>query len=209
METWVGGEATANVWSLYSGLTWAPLGSIREDGLRVRLAGGAGRYNYNAVIDGERTKVLGASSFGDLLVGYHVSNGPLTVKAFAGASFDGHLLTPFDPANPVSNRMIGAKAVLEAWLNIGDADWAALDLSWSSAHDSYFSRLRLGHRLGPSLSIGPEGGAYGNRASNNGRAGGFVRYEWDGGEVSASGGVTGDIAKPATPYATLVYLSRF
>ena len=208
-ESWFGAEATANVWSIYSGLTWAPLGSVREDGWRVRLASGYGQYRYRTSIDGERQQVHGTAGFADLLVGYHVTTGDLTVKAFAGANFDGHALTPFDPGNPVADRMIGAKAALETWLTLGANDWAALDLSYSVAHASYYSRLRLGHRILPDVSIGLEGGAYGNRASDNARGGGFLRYAWDGGEISASGGVSGDIAKPTTPYATLVYLSRF
>ena len=208
-EAWVGAEATASVWSIYSGLTWAPLGSVREDGWRVRLVSGVGQYHYTGQIDGARHRVNGAVAFGDVLAGYHLGLGPLTLKMFVGGSFDGHQLTPSDPRNPVADRMIGVKAVLEAWLNLGTADWASLDLSWSTAHDSYFSRLRLGHRVAPAVSLGIEGGAYGNQASQNGRAGGFVRYEWDSGEVSVSGGVTGDIAKPNTPYATVVYVSRF
>ena len=59
------------------------------------------------------------------------------------------------------------------------------------------------------LSLGLEAGAFGNLASRDGRAGGFIRYEWASGEVSASGGVTGDIARPRTPYATVMYLTRF
>ena len=208
-ESWIGAEATANVWSIYSGLTWAPLGAIGEDGWRVRLVGGYGQYRYKATIDGARTKVLGQVSFGDLLAGYHASFGPLTLKMFAGVSYDGHMLTPFDPGNAVADLMIGGTGVIEAWYNLSAADWAALDLSYSTAHSSYSSRLRLGRRLVDDLSVGVEAGAYGNDASNNGRAGGFVRYAWSGGEVSASGGVSGDIAKPSTPYATVVYLSRF
>ena len=177
------------------------------------MVGETGQYKYTAPIDYVNQRVHGSVTFGDVLAGYHLGLGALTIKAFAGASFDGHVLTPFDPGNPVGDRAIGAKGVLETWLNIDSSNWAALDLSWSTAHDSYFSRLRLGHRLGellaPALSLGLEAGASGNRASDNGRVGGFVRYEWDGGEISGSGGVTGDIARPSTPYATLVYLSRF
>ena len=208
-DAWTGAEGTPNVWSIYSGMTYAPFGAINEDGWRIRMVGGYGQYRYKATIDGERLTVTGQASFGDLLAGYHASFGKLTVKAFAGVSYDGHLLLPFDPANPVADRMLGAKGVLEAWFNFTPADWASLDLSYSTAHSSYYSRLRLGHRIVDDLSVGIEGGAYGNDASNNGRAGGFVRYAWDGGEVSASGGVSGDIARPTTPYATLVYLSRF
>lgn len=208
-ESWIGAEATPNVWSLYSGVTWAPAGSVREEGWRLRIASGIGAYRYRTFIDGTRYRIYGVTGFGDALGGYHASLGALTVKAFAGVTYDGHALRPDDPANPVDDGKVGGKAVLETWLNLGPADWVSLDLSAASAHQAYYSRLRIGHRLIPQLSVGLEGGAFGNEKTDNGRGGGFIRYEWDRGELSASGGLTGDIAKPTTPYATLVYLSRF
>lgn len=208
-ETWIGGEATRNVWSIYSGLTWAPFGSVREDGLRVRLAGGYGQYRYDTTIDGAASTVHGQGSFTDLMAGYQLKAGDLTLKAFAGASLDAHLLTPNDPGNRVNDIAWGPKAAVETWLDLGRLDWVSLDGSWTSAHQTYWSRLRLGHRVLDAVSVGVEGGLLGNEAAKNARGGGFVRYEWESGEISASGGVTGDIARPSNPYATLVYLSRF
>ena len=209
LETWLGAEATPNVWSIYTGATWAPFGSVREDGWRVRLASGVGVYRYRTLIEGERFRIYGVTGFADVLAGYQATLGALTVKAFAGANMDGHALRPDDPGNPVDDGKIGGKVVLETWLNLGASDWMALDLSAASAHQTYYSRLRVGHRLVPQLSVGLEGGAFGNEKSDYGRGGGFVRYEWERGEISASGGVTGDIARPTTPYATVTYLSRF
>lgn len=209
LETWLGAEATPDVWSIYAGATWAPFGSVREDGWRMRSASGMAVYRYRTTIEGERFRIYGVTGFADALAGYQATFGALTVKAFAGVNADGHALRPDDPGNPVDDGKIGGKAVLETWLNLGTSDWVSLDLSAASAHQAYYSRLRVGHRLVPMLSVGIEGGAFGNEKSDYGRGGGFIRYEWDRGEVSASGGVTGDIAKPTTPYATLVYLSRF
>jgi hypothetical protein len=148
-------------------------------------------------------------TFADLLAGYQASLGGLTIKAFAGATADLHGLDPFDPENDVRGDAIGWKAALEGWLNISPASWAALDLSYGSAHDSFASRLRLGYRLWPRLSVGLEAGAFGNSESESGRGGALLRYEWAGGEISASAGVSGDIERPANPYATLVWLARY
>jgi hypothetical protein len=128
---------------------------------------------------------------------------------FGGATFDGHLLTPFDEANKVNDAATGAKGVAEAWVNWSPGLWSQIDLAYATAHQTYSSRVRLGYRLTQSFSLGVEGGASGNTASDNARAGAFVRYEWLGGEVSASGGVSGDIAAARNPYGTLVYLKRF
>ena len=39
---WAGAEVFHQVWSLYAGGTYAPFGSVREDGFRVRAVTGYG-----------------------------------------------------------------------------------------------------------------------------------------------------------------------
>jgi hypothetical protein len=74
VEFYSGAEAFRHAWSLYSGATFAPFGSILEDGLRLRAAGGYGAYSYSgrrAV--GPSAQVVdfdGEASFADLLIGY-------------------------------------------------------------------------------------------------------------------------------------------
>lgn len=209
-ETWTGGDASRNGRALYSGATWAPFGLLQDQGWRVRLSGGYGEYRYRSVISGEPQSVYGTVAFADLLAGYQFNLGPVTIKAFAGATFDGHVLAPFDETNPVNDLAAGAKGVLEGWWNVTPALWLSFDLSGATAHKAHGTRVRVGYRVIPDVSLGVEGGIFGNEASDTKRAGGFARYEWGGGEISASGGVSGDYnAKPRTPYATLVYLSRF
>ena len=43
---WAGAEVFRQVWSLYAGGTYAPFGSVREDGFRVRAVTGYGAYRY-------------------------------------------------------------------------------------------------------------------------------------------------------------------
>ena len=208
-EIWTGVDATRHAWSTYAGATWAPAGKLTDPGLRLRAGGGYGEYRYAAKIGRETLSIYGTAAFADLLVGYQMAFGNLTLKAFAGGAFDGHLLEPFDQNNKVNGSATGAKLVGEAWLNITPATWAQLDASYATAHSAYFSRLRLGFRVTHGISVGLEGGSFGNEASRNGRGGAFARYEWLGGELSVSGGVSGDIAAPRNPYGTLVYLMRF
>jgi Cellulose biosynthesis protein BcsS len=110
--------------------------------------------------------------------------------------------------------------VLESWLDIDERVWSSLDLSWASLYDSYSARGRLGWRLTPGLSAGLEAGASGNVEGDIARLGAFVRYEWAGGELVASGGIANDallenVGNPAAaadasgPYATLSWLMRF
>lgn len=209
VEWWSGADATRHSWSTYSGVNWSPFGKLADDGLRFRFTGGYGEYRYSGWVDGGTETIYGTATFADLLAGYQLGLGALTLKAFAGATFDGHFLTEFDTNNPVNANATGAKGVLEGWLNVTPSTWAQVDLAYATAHASYSSRLRLGHRVAHGLSLGVEGGQFGNEASDNGRLGGFARYDWLGGELSVSGGVSGDIAAPRNPYGTLVYMTKF
>lgn len=77
------------------------------------------------------------------------------------------------------------------------------------AHNTFSVRSRYGYRVLRTLSVGPEAGINGNNEHINGRAGLFARYDWAGGEISVSAGVSGDIAEPANPYGTVNFMRRF
>jgi len=222
-EYWTGAQAFDHVWSLYSGATVAPLGGIRQDGLRLRVVGGYGAYSYSGPravgLTSQVVKFHGTSTFGDVLAGYHHRFGPLTVKAFAGLAASNNLSSPDDPETVIRGSGIGGKIALESWLDIGDRAWSAIDVTWGSLHDTYAARARLGWRFGAKLSAGLETGAAGNVECDVARLGGFLRYEWSGGEVSVSGGASNgklldglgavDAAKSSVPFATLSWLTRF
>jgi hypothetical protein len=212
-ETSVGADLSANTVTVFSGATFAPFGSIQDDGMRLRVQGGYGHYRYDATRAVAGAPLLvhfkGIKSLGEVMAGYQLGLGPLTVKAFAGAELEANTIAPADAANPVSGVAAGAKLALETWLNIGDRTFAQLDGGWGSAEGTYSVRLRLGYRALPALSFGPELGALGNRAYDGRRLAGFARYEWATGEVSVSGGVTGSYAKTNDPYGTVSWLTRY
>jgi hypothetical protein len=223
VELYSGAEAFRHAWSLYTGATFAPFGSILEDGLRLRAAGGYGAYMYSgARAFGPTSQIVdfdGEAGFGEFLVGYHKQLGRLSLKLYGGVVVSQHLISPDDPETAIRGQGIGGKAALEGWWDMTDRAWTSLDLSWASLYDSYAAHARLGWRLTPSLSAGLEAGAGGNVESNIARLGGFVRYEWAGGELAVSGGVANDallegagnpsIADANVPYATLSWLMRF
>jgi Cellulose biosynthesis protein BcsS len=219
-ETWSGVDATGNTWLAYSGVTLAPFSHIHDDGIRIQFSTGYGQYRYSGYrhrfIKGRRVsrdpsllQFQAATQFAEVLAGYLKRFGPLTAKAFVGAAYINHDIRPFDVDNEVQSAEWGPKVGLEFWLNIGDNAWGSLDSSWTSAHQTFSVRSRFGYRILPTLSIGPEAGINGNAEHINGRAGLFARYDWAGGEISASVGVSGDIAEPANPYGTLNYMRRF
>jgi len=191
-ETWGGAELMDNAWSIYLGQSFSLSEGIQSDGWRLRAVSGYGRYRYVvdrwdgvAIVPVRHT---GVTSFADILIGYHKGLGPLTLKALAGVHLDSHSVGPADPDLDLAGTVVGAKLVLESWLNITDAAWGSLDLSWTTGRDTGSARLRTGWRLLPSLSIGIEAQLHGDVALQSLRAGAFARYEWTAGEVSISGG---------------------
>lgn len=214
----LGAQAARQAWSVYSGATVAPFGALSEDGLRLRTTGGYGSFRYSGLRasggGSELVKFRGTVSFADLLVGYHRQLGPLTLKLYAGAMVARHAIAPFDAEAEVQGAGVGGKVSVETWWTISDMAWSSLDVSYGTLHESYAGRLRLGWQVVPVLSAGVEAAADGNIDGRSGRVGGFLRYEWAQGEVSASGGLMTDWADieridARGGYATISWLNRF
>lgn len=227
-EVWAGADAAADVWLIYSGTTLAPYGDIHEDGLRLRAAGGYGQYRYrtsSAAHGFKEVEFRAQTEFADALVGYLKRMGPLTAKGFVGLSAINHRVFPHDGANRVQGLEIGAKGVVELWLNMGSDAWSSLDLSWSTAHNTRSARTRVGYRIQPGLSTGIEAAInvddqaefklseevidHRSSAFDYARVGTFVRYDWYGGEISASAGYLGDFTQNESVYGTLNWIKQF
>ena len=92
IEVWTGAEVFSQVWSLYAGGSYAPFGSVREDGFRLRAVAGYGAYTYaSSRWTGVAVKTFdfhGTTSFADMLAGYHNQWGPLTIKVLGGVTGD-------------------------------------------------------------------------------------------------------------------------
>jgi hypothetical protein len=197
-EVWAGADVTKDVWLLYSGVTLAPMSEhIYSPGLRLRAAGGYGRYTYTATSQ-QCVPILGCTStnrpitvdfnYAEALVGWHDQFGELTVKGFVGIASISHLLNAVDPQNATNGTEIGVKGVVEVWLNLGDSAWTSLDLAYTTAHETGSARWRAGWRPFKNVSIGPELRYDESGVHKNARAGAFLRYEWLGGEISAASG---------------------
>ncbi len=227
-EVWAGTDISQHVWLVYSGTTLAPFSDIHEDGLRLRFVGGYGQYKYvsHSIAHNFRSITFNAdTNSADALIGYLKRMGPLTAKAFVGASAINHIIHPVDLQNRAQGLDIGVKGVLEFWLNIGDNAYASLDLAWSQAHNTRSARTRIGYRLMPKLSVGVEAGvnidrqgeykiveevlSHRNTPLDYARGGAFARFEWFGGEIAVSGGLLGDFTQHKSPYGTVNWITQF
>jgi hypothetical protein len=212
-ELSIGTDVSSHVWLIYSSATLAPYGHMFESGVRFRAGVGAGGYTYTGPRSGSPQSFRADSAFADALVGYLQRFGPLTAKAFVGIAAIEHDIRPLDPENPVQGSAYGPKLVAEFWLNLGAVGWTSLDLCWTSAHQTYSGRVRAGYRVYRDVSVGAEGRVNGNALDKDARGGLFVRYAWDGGEISLAGGVAGRFLEDAQdmtdPYATATWLVQF
>ena len=221
-EAFAGADTSAPGWAAYGGLTAALFGDIRENGWRLRSTASYGQYRYSRTYwDGTtkqvvRLELLGHRRTTDLLIGYQHSHGPVVVKAYAGLVEDWKLDVAeegspiaVDDENGYQGRRYGAKLALETWTRLADWGFVQADTSWSEPRNSHASRLRLGYRVGTNWSTGLEAAAYGNLVPEQGRAGAFVRLEWDTGEVSLSAGAGLDRQRVDDGYGTLNAMLRF
>lgn len=204
-----GVDARSGGWAAYAGYTMAVGTDLYQDGWRLRASSGYGNYWFGKEVG---ASFRGSVTFGEVLAGYQFSSGPLTVKAFAGlAGFmdGGSGRDQRDDLRVWQSSDWTFKGAVETWLNIGTQGFGQLDVVYETEEQAYGSRLRLGYRLTPQLSIGPEGGLSGASDYESGRAGAFVRYEWPSGEVSVSVGATGDRSTLNDVYGTANVLYRF
>lgn len=227
-EIWAGADVTKNNWSVYTGMTVSPFGTIHHDGIRVRAVGGYGQYladgwKENRVHGRTAKQFRVTTSFAELMLGYQVQFGGVTLKGFAGAAGDGHLPDPYPGSSVVEadgtvtnhhyDNLVGldwgGKAALELWLDVSDALWASVDVSQTTSLDSYWRRLRLGYRATPELSIGFEGASLGNVEYDGQRAGLFARYAWSSGEIGVSGGAVNELTEVTGAYGTLNVLYQY
>jgi len=221
-----GGEIGGHLWSAYTNTTVALSGwlagvpkSIREDGWRFRA--GAGYWEYSrrqtvwiSGVGEQNVRRRRTGSFADALLGYQASLGPLTLKVFAGAVYanEQRLIDGEDEGS--TGPFTAARVLVESWYNLTPDAFAQLDMGWMSRLDEISARGRLGYRVTPEISAGPEVGywsaarEWGSGRDDLIRYGGFVRYEWSAGEVSLSAGLT-DGAESSDFYATLNALLRF
>ena len=226
-EVWFGADAGSHNWLVYSGSTYAPWGDIHQDGFRVRATTGYGHYDYQW---DAKTKVKVDKTYSDAMIGYQRGIGDLTAKAFVGWAMLKDLDVP--SANVRRPRILtGFKGAVELWLNLGTQSWTSLDVSFADTRETASIRSRTGYRILPTVSAGLEAVVNhasligqvqiepsSNRVIGNTRTGLFARYEWFGGEISASGGVTGDIResldeidllKRPSAYGTLNLIVQF
>src|SRR5262245_34943916 len=169
----VGGDASPSFDVLYGGALTALNGDISRDGVLLRALVGHAWYEYFGGVG----EVHGQVTLFDAMIGYQMVRGNFRAAGFIGVDYQNHRLSPNDPFNPVSGSETGLKLVGDVSSIVGDPWYFNLLGSYSTAFDAYTARLRVGHNVGGSLVIGPEGWLFGNEHADFQRLGVFVQFD--------------------------------
>lgn len=211
-DVFAGMDVTESALFSYGGVTLAPAG-LDRDGLRVRLYAGSGFHGLRSSKD----SAVGLATFdrradvvqAEALIGWQLSTGPMTARLFAGVAYEEQAITPVDWENPLAGAHVGAKAALETWVDLATWAWLSVDVSYATTFDAYSGAVKLGLRPVRWLSLGPEARAFGDRAFDGHRLGGFARWHCGSCDVTVSGGVAGNYDAETGAYGALSFYRRF
>jgi len=151
--------------------TIAPFAPLDQSGIRVRLSGVAGKYDYTTsdlgVIDGVFQQ-------GALLVGYEWVSPQIKVAGLVGGEVVHNSITPNDPNNPVKGTTGGFKVGVDFYCNPTDATMLSGVATFSTNHDAYYGRAKFGVAVGDQLYVGPEAMLLGDDFFHQWRIGGHT-----------------------------------
>lgn len=183
--------------STVSGFAWsgaeAALRPSRDvSGPIFRVMGGAGRYDYakDGAPDG---KVIGDVMTGEVLAGWRQIGTALCVSVLGGFAIEDHNLDVDDPDNEVQGTESGAKVMAELFWRPSDRTYIDASATYAAPFDFWRVRLAGGYEVWRGISIGPEFEAFGNRGSEQVRAGlGVSDIKWRAWRMKGSAGALYD-----------------
>jgi hypothetical protein len=209
-----GGIDLANaVTFAWAGATYAPAGTLIEDGWRIRFMGGAGRYTYRTpIVPGG---INDASVYtAELLGGYrktfdNIFGQRVYAGAFVGVNYEDQVLAMPDPFNPTQGNEAGVKASLELYSRIAQHTILTAMASASTAHNKYYVKAALFYELNALWSIGGELATMGDARYSENRAGLAASLTWRGKILTLSAGTLDNTGKGSGAYTTLSVYSPF
>ncbi len=176
IATYSGADFAKDSFYSYSGAVISLQRDLSRSGFVFQGFAGYGSYEYDNVtapggrVDGDVSQLAG-------MLGYLWISPGAAVGLYVGADYHDHDLTPSDPSNRVRGSEAGFRVGGDVRL-IGPGHYFTLEGYYSTAFDTYWSRVRAGVNLGRVI-IGPEAGAHGNDGYDAQRIGGFAMFKLD------------------------------
>jgi hypothetical protein len=197
-----GGDIASDSAFGWSGFTAAPIGFLEEDGWRLRVAGGGGRYRYRT--DNVAGGVNEANVMsGELMAGYRFSSGSGSVTLYAGAHIENQILAAPDAGHAAQGTEAGIKVAAEFYRRFTPNLFGLASASVSSVHDSYQARAALAYEISETVAFGVEAAINGDERYDEPRAGVLVQTTFGRTSLSLSGGILSNSDKGDGLYGTL------
>lgn len=187
--------------SAWIGLVASPMANLGDNGPRIRLMGGYGRYSYKTAIvpgginDGEYTS-------GEFMLGWRHDISGVIVTTYVGAHVEHHSLANPDPGNRASGTETGIKGIVELFARPAPGWIASANASLSSVYTSYSMRAMIAREINSKLLLGFEAALLGNERYHEPRAGLAAQMLWGGRILSLAAGALDNSDKGSGYYLT-------
>jgi hypothetical protein len=153
--------------------TIAPFAPLDTSGMRIRIAGLGGTYNYISSAPG-LGRVYGTLADGSFMAGYEWVMKKATVAIFGGPEISANRLSEYDPSNSVKGTRFGFRMGVDFYVQPTDATMLSGVAYYSTNNDAYYGRLKFGFAFAEHLYIGPEIIALGDNYFQQWRFGGHL-----------------------------------
>jgi hypothetical protein len=185
----------------WAGIGAAPFGHLEDDGLRIRIFGGTGRYRYRTVgtASGRNESDVGA---GEILIGFHRSLPNAGVTFYLGPQIEHQRAAEPDPGN-MTGAEFGLKAAIELHARLDPLRLINASASASTVKRAYHARAALLREVSPALAIGFEAAVYGDARYLEPRGGVFVSTKRGNSVLAVSAGVLAHSDKGNGAFVTL------
>lgn len=206
-------DAAKAVNFVWAGATYAPVGTLLEDGWRVRFMGGAGRYTYQtSIVPGGINEANVFSA--EVLGGYrrtfdNLFGNKLYLGAFAGLHYEDQMLVFADPFNPARGSEVGIKGSLELYSRLWQRYIASAFASASTVHSKYYAKTSLLYEFSEMWALGGEVATMGDARYHEYRAGIAGSLTWKKKIFVLSAGALDNSGRGPGAYTTLSVYSPF
>lgn len=212
-EVFTGSDVTENQAGFYAGgVTGALDPHINLYGFKLRAVYGRSFYQYRSKLKFSAGEIdalfLGESQFYEAMLGYEFRFQDVIFKAYGGMVHEVNHIDPNDAENKLQGDLTGAKALLEVWREFDGGHWFSGYGAYTTSTEYYTIHGRLGMPVTSFIHVGLEAGSFGNQQFDALRLGAFGKLKLGDGELTISGGVSGDYEQPDSLYGSVQYFTK-
>lgn len=135
--------------------TISPFTKLDQSGLRLRLGGDVGEYDYLSSAAGVG-KVHGREEDGSVLAGWQWVTKTTSVGLYAGPEVRNDLLDKADPGNTAPATGVGLTTGVDVYSNPTPYTMVFGQIAYSTLRQAYYSHFKAGIAVAEDVFVGPE-----------------------------------------------------